>query len=58
MSNPPLPDDEAQPEASEVPAAEKSSRKRKGKEIPAGEPKKKKPTGPLPKVSGGLKMGN
>src|SRR6266508_1740985 len=57
MSNPPLPGDEPQPAASMMPAPEESSRKRKGKEIPAGEPKKKKPAGPLPKASGGPKLG-
>src|SRR5438128_1787360 len=36
---------------------EDSSRKRKGKEVPAGEPKKNKIAGPLPKVSEGPKMG-
>src|SRR6266498_1377146 len=66
VSNPPLLDDktqteagEPQPKAGEVPVLEESSQKRKGKEIPVEEPKKKKkkPSGPLPKASGGPKVG-
>ena len=65
-SNPPLPDDEpqteageSQPKVSKGSALEESSQKRKGKEIPAEEPKKKKtkPSGPLSKASGGPKVG-
>ena len=59
-SNPPLPDGEPQTEASEEPAPQQSSQKRKGKETFAEEPKKKKskPSDPLPKASGGLKIGS
>ena len=58
--NPSLSEDESQPEAGEVSAPEESSQKRKGKENLMEEPKKKKKkklSGPLPKASGGLKVG-